>query len=169
VACVAFDLPYLPLRFSDKTIVRSSAETGWIPLSPLVGIPVPANELSTSAFSSRSKKRKTNATNATHASKPYAVRLSGCGVCPSKRHTCHPNATPRPKTPHSSCVTSWPRFCHSALLQGSDRHLRLRGETVLQRRRKSVLLSSQSLVTSPDRAHRAESLQRTGIPSMGSL
>jgi len=90
VACVAFDLPYLPLRFSNRMIVCSSAETEWIPLSPLVGIPVLANGLSTSAFSSRSKIEKTNATNATHASKPYAVRLSGCGVCPSKRHTCHP-------------------------------------------------------------------------------
>ena len=93
-----------------------------------------------------------------------------------KRHTCHQNATHGPKTPHSSCVTSWPRLRHSALLQGSDRHLHLRDGTVLQRQRtpsrlrdrKSVLPSGQSLVTSSDRAHRTESLQRTGIPPMGS-
>ena len=36
-----------PLRFSDKMIVRSSAETGWIALLPIPGIPVPANGLST--------------------------------------------------------------------------------------------------------------------------
>jgi len=124
--------------------------------------------------SSRSKERRTNATNATHASKPYRIRVSGCGVLvgqmPQTPHRLH-------QTPHSSCVTSWPRLCHSAFLQGSDRHLHLRGETVLQRQRtpprlrdrKSVLPSGQSLVTSADRVSGTESLQSTGIPSMGSL
>ena len=87
-------------------IVRSSA-------SPLAGIPLPVTgcgwcirTINFCFFFETLQSRKTNATNATHASNPYAVRLSGCGVCPSKRHTCHPkrhtqtqNATQTPPAP----------------------------------------------------------------------
>jgi len=81
-------------------IVRSSA-------SPLVGIPLPVTgcgwcirTINFCFFFETLQSRKTNATNATHASNPYAVRLSGCGVCstqtphmPPKRHTRPQNAT----------------------------------------------------------------------------
>jgi len=100
VACVAFDLPYLPFRSFVRMIVRSSA-------SPLAGIPLPVTgcgwcirTINFCFFFEILQSRKTNATNATHASIPYAIRLSGCGVCstqtphmPPKRHTRPQNAT----------------------------------------------------------------------------
>ena len=120
--------------------------------------------------------RKTNATNATHASIPYAIRLSGCGVCstqtphmPPKRHTRPQNATLVLRDIVAKTPPQRP-------LAGIRSASCLRDGTVLQRQRtpsrlrdrKPVLPSGQSLVTSSDRAHRTESLQRTGIPPMGS-
>jgi len=72
----------------------------------------------------------------------------------SKRHT-------QAQTPHSSCVTSWPRLCHSALLQGSDRHLHLRGETVLQRQKDSVPLTRSEACSPVEPEPRRFSRSRT--------